>query len=424
MANILKVLQERGFVENMTSEDLYEKVETPLRVYVGFDPTADSLHVGNLVAIMGLAWFQRMGHIPVAIVGGATGMVGDPSGKSTERPILDEKAIEKNLLGIKKNLEKILDFNHPTAKPMILNNYDWFQKFSFLDFLRDVGKFFRVGPMLAKESVRNRLASEEGMSFTEFSYQLLQGYDFLHLYESFDVTVQMGGSDQWGNITAGTELIRKIRGETAYGLTFPLLTRSDGKKFGKTEKGTVWLSPDRLSPYEFYQYFMSVSDADVVMLMRVLTFMEIDEIHTYERAIKDGSCIPNAAQKKLAEEVTRIVHGEEALQTAMRVTNGIKPGSQAELNSEVLEEISKDMPNEVLSMSEVEGKAFVDVAVKCGLVASKGEARRLIRNRGAYLNNKRVLNEDFVLTKEDFIDGRLLLLASGKKKKILVHIKL
>lgn len=420
--NVIELLKERGFIEDMTSEDISKIVDTPVKVYVGFDPTADSLHVGNLVAIMGLAWFQRLGHSPVAIIGGATGMVGDPSGKNSERQLLDHDIIQQNLNGIRKNLEKVLDFDESNCRAIILNNYNWFKEFGFIQFLRDIGKHFRVGPMLAKESVRSRLNSEEGMSFTEFSYQLLQGYDFLHLFDEHGVTFQMGGSDQWGNITAGTELIRKVRGKTCYGVTFPLLTRSDGKKFGKSEEGTIWLSPERLSPFEFYQYFIRMPDADVIKMMCLLTFMDMREIRQYENAMREEGYVPNTSQKRLAEEVTRIVHGEEGMKTAIRVTDGVKPGSETELDGDMLEGLSKDMPNANLSLNEVEGCKYIDVAVKAGLLSSKSEGRRLIRNGGAYLNNVKVDDEDLTLSKGHFIEGRLLLLGSGKKKKVIVRL--
>ncbi len=328
MANVVSTLKERGFIEALTSDDIYRLTERPTRIYCGFDPTADSLHLGNLVAIIGLAWFQKFGHTPIAIVGGATGMIGDPSGKNTARQLLDETTLEANLKGIKKNLESILDIHHPTAKPIILNNFDWYKDFSFIRFLREIGSLFRVGSMLSKESVKLRLQSEEGMSFTEFSYQILQGYDFLYLSQNYEVEIQLGGSDQWGNITSGTELIRKVNAKSAYGMTFPLLTRSDGQKFGKSEQGAIWLSPEKLSPYEFYQYLVRSADADVIKLMRMLTFMEMQEIRYYEKQMQDHQYIPRTAQKRLAEEVTRIVHGTEALKKAIRVTEGISPGSR------------------------------------------------------------------------------------------------
>ena len=307
MRNVIELLEERGFIEALTNEDLRKQVENPLKVYCGFDPSGDSLHLGNMVAMMGLAWFQRCGHTPVALVGGATGMIGDPSGKSVERQLLDELTIQKNLIGIQANLEHLLDARAEGCKPIFVNNYDWFKEFSLIDFLRDVGKHFRMSVMLSKDSVRSRMESEEGMSFTEFCYQMLQGYDFYHLNKEHAVSVQMGGSDQWGNIIAGIDLIRKKGGKSAYGLTFPLLTRSDGQKFGKSEKGAIWLSPEKLSPYEFYQYIVRVSDEDVIKLMRLLTFMEMSEIHSYASKMKELDYVPNTAQKKLASEITRIV---------------------------------------------------------------------------------------------------------------------
>lgn len=423
MSNVIETLQERGFIEAMTSDELYQITQNPIKVYCGFDPTADSLHVGNLVAIMGLAWFQRFGHTPVAIMGGATGMIGDPSGKAAERQLLDEQTIENNLKGIKRNLETILDFDHANAKPIFLNNFDWFKNFSFIQFLRDVGKLFRLGPMLAKDSVRSRLNSEEGMSFTEFSYQILQGYDFLHLFDNHAVTLQLGGADQWGNITAGTELIRKVRGKSAYGITFPLLTRSDGQKFGKSEKGAIWLSPEKLSSYEFYQYFVRIADEDVIKLMRMLTFMEMGEIRRYEQMMLQTDYVPRTAQKRLAEEVTRLVHGKEGVEIAIKVTEAAAPGQQTKLDVKTLESIAADMPNCTLESSQVVSQKFVDLLVNIGLQPSKGEAKRLIRNGGVYLNNEKIEDENFVITQEHLIEGRLMLVAAGKKNKMLIRIK-
>lgn len=423
MPNVIEVLEERKFFDAITSEETRKLVDKPVKIYCGFDPTSDSLHLGNMVAIMGLAWFQRFGHTPVAIVGGATGMIGDPSGKSSERQLLDENTIERNLQGIQKNLETILQSQDGASRLIILNNYDWFKKYSFIDFLRDVGKYFRVGPMLAKESVKARMTSEEGMSFTEFSYQLLQGYDFLYLFDHYGVNFQIGGSDQWGNITAGTELIRKVRGQSAFGITLPLLTRTDGQKFGKSEKGAIWLSPEKLSPYEFYQYLVRVADGDVINLMRMLTFMEMDEIRHMEQKMKAPDYLPNTAQKKLAEEVTRLVHGDGGLQKALKVTLGASPGSETELKAEVLEEISKDMPNYTVSLSQVLDAKLVDLLTELGLQPSKGEARRLIRNGGVYLNNEKITDENYQILEKVLVEGRLLLLALGKKNKVLIRIQ-
>jgi tyrosyl-tRNA synthetase len=422
MKNIIETLEERGFIEALTSEEIRRLTQQSINVYCGFDPTADSLHLGNLVGMMGLAWFQRFGHRPYAIVGGATGMIGDPSGKNSERQLLDEKTIESNLIGITKNLSAILDFSHPTASAQIINNFDWFKDFSFIQFLRDVGKLFRLGPMLAKDSVKARLQSEEGMSFTEFSYQVLQGYDFLHLYQNHQVVLQLGGSDQWGNITAGIELIRKELGKSSYGITFPLITRSDGQKFGKSEQGAIWLSSDKLSVYEFYQYLVRVEDADVIKLMRMLTFMEMEEIRRYERLMGESDYIPRTAQKRLAEEVTRIVHGENGLQTAMRVTQGVAPGSEATLNPEILESLAGDMPSKEIDRESLLGKKLVDLLTEVGLQSSKGEAKRLIRNGGVYLNNEKIIDENYVITPNALIDNRLILLSAGKKNKVLVRV--
>jgi len=420
MPNVIEVLKERGFIEGISSDELLKMVEKPIKVYCGFDPTADSLHLGNLVAIIGLAWFQRFGHTAVAIVGGATGMIGDPSGKSVERQLLTEEIIQNNLQGIRQNLLAVLD--QGKNPPIILNNLDWFKDFGFIPFLRDIGKYFRVGPMLTKESVKARLNSEEGISYTEFSYQVLQGYDFLHLFDKHGVILQLGGGEQWGNITAGTELIRKVLGKTAYGLTFPLLTKSDGQKFGKSEKGAVWLSPEKLSPYEFYQYLFRTADADLIMLMRMLTFMEMEEIRDYERMMGAPGYVPNTAQKRLAEEVTRIVHGEEALKIAQKVTQAAKPGSEASLDATVLENLSKDMPSVEMQEGEVVNCKLVDLLAKAGLQPSKSEARRMIKNGGVYLNNIQINDLEFQIKGSDLIENRILLLAVGKKNKMILRI--
>ncbi len=416
MENVIDVLQERGFIEALSNVDMRQYLTKPATIYCGFDPTADGLHVGNLVPIMGLAWFQRFGHTPIAIVGGATGMIGDPSGKAAERQLLDEQTIASNLKGIERDLRALLDFRpEHKAQARILNNYDWFKNYSFIDVLRDIGKLFRLGPMLAKDSVRSRMNSEEGMSFTEFSYQLLQGYDFLHLFEKHNVSIQLGGSDQWGNIMAGIDLIRKVHAKSAYGITFPLLTRSDGQKFGKSEKGAIWLSAEKLSPYEFYQYFVRVEDADVINLMRMLTFMDMSAIKQYEKEMLQPHYVPRTAQKKLAEEITSLVHGSEVLQTAIRVTQGIAPGAQAALDCNLLEELAAHMPSCDLAMEQVVGIKLVDILVSSGLQSSKGEAKRLIRNGGVYLNDAKIEDENYTILQETLIENKFLLLSTGKK---------
>ncbi len=408
MKNVIETLAARGFIDQMTSYELKQHVLQPIRVYVGFDPTADSLHLGNLVGIMGLAWFQKFGHTAVPLLGGATGLIGDPSGKSLERPLLDEKTLVYNVDKLETFFQTIL----PQCK--VVNNQQWIGQFSLIDFLRDVGKHFRIGPMLAKESVRARVQSEEGMSFTEFTYQTLQGYDFYYLNKHQGVTLQMGGSDQWGNITAGIELNRKLGGTPIYGLTFPLLTRSDGKKFGKSEEGAIWLSKEKLSPYQLYQYLFRVPDADVIRLLKMLTFLDLAEIAEIEKQMHT----PNSAQKRLAEEVVRFVHGEEGVQSAIQETNAIKPGSDTELSADVL----KNLPHTTLARGDVVGQKFSDLVTHLGMTPSKSEAARLIKNGGAYLNNARINDVAFIIAETDLIDDTYLLLSTGKKNKNLIKI--
>lgn len=423
MSNVIECLKERGLVDALTSEELIKRVEQPIKLYCGFDPTADSLHIGNLVGIVVLKWFQKFGHTPVVILGGATGRIGDPSGKSVERPLLDSSTIVYNTTRIRRHFEAILDFFHSKARPMVFNNDEWYSDFRLIDFLRDVGKHFRLGTMLAKESVKSRLNSDEGISFTEFTYQLLQSYDFYHLYAEHGVILQIGGSDQWGNITEGVELTRRLGKETVFGLTFPLLTRSDGKKFGKSESGAIWLAADRCSPYEFYQYFFRMPDADVIKMMRVLTFMDLAEIREYEAKMQGHDYAPNTAQRRLAEEMTRLVHGDEGLAKALKVTEGAAPGAETELDPEILRAIAKDMPSSELPLSDILEQKFVDVAVKIGFLSSKGEVIRLIQGGGAYLNNQRIDDPNFRLSLTSLIGGEFLLFGSGKKKKMLVRVK-
>lgn len=418
MDNVFSTLKARGFMDAVTSHDLIN--EKKIKIYVGFDPTADSLHVGNLMAMMLLAWFQRFGHEVVAVVGGATGMIGDPSGRSSERNLLDNEALAKNIIGIKKSLSTVLKFE---GKSSLLNNYDWFKDFQFIDFLRDVGRHFRVGTMLAKDSVKARMTSEEGMSFTEFSYQLLQAYDFYYLHQHHGVTLQGGGSDQWGNIVAGTELIRKMGRNNAYGITYPLLTRSDGKKFGKSEEGAVWLNDDKLSPYDFYQYFMRIPDNDVIKLFKFLTFVPLEEISAIEEEMKKTSYVPNTAQKRLAAEITKLVHGEVGLKKATEISQAASPGAKTTLNSQTLDQLAHELPTHTLTLAEVMGSKIIDLMVRSEAISSKGEARRLVANGGAYLNNQKIDDEDRKIEKGDLIDSTYLLLGVGKKKKVVIRIK-
>lgn len=423
MSNIISCLKERGLIDALTNEELITCVDKPIKLYCGFDPTADSLHIGNLVGIIILRWFQKFGHTPIVVLGGATGRIGDPSGKSVERPLLDSATIVYNTTRIRRHFEAILDFFHPQARPIIVNNDDWFSDFRLIEFLRDVGKHFRLSGMLAKESVKSRLNSEEGISFTEFTYQILQSYDFYYLFANHGVTLQIGGSDQWGNITEGVDLIRRMGKSGAYGLTFPLLTRSDGKKFGKSESGAIWLAADRCSPYDFYQYFYRMPDADVIKMMKVLTFMDLREIDEIDLQMREKNYIPNTAQKRLAEEMTRLVHGDDGLETARKVTQTAAPGTEASLDPESLRLIAKDMPYKAVSLSSVLDQKFVDLCVQVGFLSSKGESVRLIENNGAYLNNKRVDDVNMRITKACLIGGEFLMLGSGKKKKMLLKVE-
>ncbi|CAN0890825.1 Tyrosine--tRNA ligase, chloroplastic/mitochondrial [Linum grandiflorum] len=418
-------------MESLTSDNLRSVSSTPnsspLRVYCGFDPTAESLHLGNLLGIIVLSWFHRCGHNVVALVGGATARIGDPSGKSIERPELDVEALERNILGIENTVTRIINSSNLSSF-VVMNNYDWWKEFRLLDFLKQVGRYARVGTMIGKESVKKRLDSEQGMSYTEFTYQLLQGYDFLYLFKNHGVNVQIGGSDQWGNITAGTDLIRKIlqppEGGGGFGLTFPLLLKSDGTKFGKSEDGAIWLSPAMLSPYKFYQHLFSVPDSDVIKFLKMLTFLDMAAIEELEGQMqRPGSgYLPNTAQKLLAEEVTRFVHGEDGLQEAMKATEALRPGAETKLDWKTIEAIAEDVPSCLMAYDQVVEMSVVDLSVSSGLLESKSAARRLMKQGGIYLNNNRVDHESRKIEADDVVDGKLLLLSAGKKNKVVVRI--
>jgi len=423
--NVLNILRERGLLDACTSEgSLSEATQKPVRVYCGFDPTADSLHLGNLLGIVVLSWFQRCGHTPVVLLGGATGSIGDPSGKSVERPLLETKIIQSNTLKIGQNLEEVLGRESKYPPPLVMNNLDWFADMSFLDFLRNVGRYARVGTMITRDSVKTRLDSESGMSFTEFSYQLLQGYDFMHLFQNHEVTVQIGGSDQWGNIVAGSDLIRRtVAKDSVFGLTFPLLLKADGKKFGKSEDGAIWLSSERLSPFKFYQYLLNTKDEDVLRLMKMLTFLPLNEIETYSKLMNSKNYVQNSAQVRLAEEVTRFVHGEVGLQKAITATKGLLPGSDTELDIDVLESLIDVVPTAICARTDIIGIPIVDVAVKVGLRKSKAEVRRMIDGGGVRINNKKVLDVSTCISPEELIAGRMLLISMGKKNKFLIQVQ-
>lgn len=420
MTTLLQTLSARHLLEASSSPELERHLEAPRTVYAGFDPTARSLQIGNFVTIMTLRHFQMQGHSPIAIVGGATGMIGDPSGKSTERPLLSRDDIAANMAGIKENLSRFLDFDDPKAPARIMNNADWFEGVSYIDFLRDVGKHFRMGAMLGKDSVKSRLSSEAGMSYTEFSYQLLQAYDFLVLHDRHACTIQLGGSDQWGNITAGIDLIRRLRGSEAFALTFPLACDSAGRKFGKSAGNAIYLNPEMTSYYDFFQYFMRVEDADVIRLLHIFTFLPLDEIAALEKTLTTDPDrrIP---QHRLAEEVTRLVHGNAGLAAADKATQVLFGGDVEGLRADELLRVLGDVKSATVPAIEMMDQSVVDVAVRCGFLASKGEARRLIDNGGFYLNNIKVTDVARRITPADLIDNAVLLLRSGKKNYFLLH---
>ncbi len=416
-SNIIDELQWRGLVHQMTDAQLARHLATPRTVYAGFDPTADSLHVGSFIPLMTLRRFQQAGHRPIVLVGGATGMIGDPSGKREERVLLSEERLRHNVEGIARQLRRFVDFDGPNGA-LLVNNYDWMNRFTFLEFLRDVGKHFPVNVMLAKDSVRTRLEqSDSGLSYTEFSYMLLQAYDFVHLHREFDCTVQLGGSDQWGNITAGIDLARRLDSVQLYGITGPLLTRSDGAKMGKTERGAIWLDPAKTSPYAFYQYWINVADDDVGRCLRYLTELDHDTITSLDAA-REAAPHERQSQRRLAEELTRMVHGPEGLEAAQRATQIFFGAEIDQATDEELQEIFADVPSKELprGVLEADGLPLIEALVQAGLVKSKGEARRTIEQGGAYVNNRRRTDLDARLTPSDLAGESTLVLRKGKKK--------
>ncbi|MFZ4098749.1 MAG: tyrosine--tRNA ligase [Chlamydiia bacterium] len=421
MFDVLQVLRERDLLEASSDEELSKVIQTPVAVYCGIDPTADSMHLGHLLFVVVLRWWQLAGHRPVIIVGGATGRVGDPGGKSVERPVLGLDVIRHNVACLEAQLKRLMPAQGALVPVVITNNADWFEPMGVLDFLRDVGKYFRIGQMIAKESVRTRLQSEEGISYTEFSYQILQAYDFLYLLRHFDVQVQIGGSDQWGNITAGIDLVRRLEAKEVYGVTFPLLLRSDGKKFGKSEDGAVWLDTDKVSPYQFYQYLLRVPDADVVLMLKRLTFLPLPEVEAISLAMGRSDYVPFSAQKVLAEEITRFVHGEAGLVQAQLVTSQAAPGGETQLDEATLEVLAENLGVLRREEKELVGCKVGALLVDLKLASSKGEARRLILNGGVSLNNQKVEDAESILKLEDFVAGRFALFAVGKRKKAVVE---
>ena len=425
MSDILSDLTWRGLVHQATDErHLSQWLQTGSRtLYVGFDPTADTLHVGSLLPLLMLRRFQQAGHRPIALVGGATGMIGDPSGKSEERNLLSVDTLRANVAGLERQMRQFLDFDCGANSAVLVNNFDWMQRFSYLDFLRDVGKNFPVNVMLAKDSVKARLErTDSGISYTEFSYMLLQAYDFVSLSEQYHCELQVGGSDQWGNITAGIDLARRMRGVQLYGLTCPLLTKSDGSKMGKTEKGAIWLSAARTSPYLFYQYWINVADDDAGKCLRFLTELPHEEIDSLDASRQQEPHL-RLSQKRLAEALTRLVHGDNGLATAQRATEVFFGAEIENLNDAQLVEIFADVPSQQLPRERLSGEGIplIDALVEAGLAASKGEARRAIQQGGAYVNNRRKTELETRLTTADLASETVIVLRSGKKRYALLR---
>ncbi|MEM7186799.1 MAG: tyrosine--tRNA ligase [Bacteroidota bacterium] len=425
--NFVKELQWRGMVHDVMPETEEHLMEQMRSAYIGFDPTADSLHIGNLVPIMLLAFFQRSGHRPVALVGGATGMIGDPSGRSTERNLLDEDTLRYNQECVRKQLSQFLDFSSGKSnEAMMVNNYDWMKDMSFLDFIRDVGKHITVNYMMAKDSVKNRIGGEgqDGMSFTEFTYQLVQGYDFYHLYQHQDCTLQMGGSDQWGNITTGTELIRRMGGGKGYALTCPLITKSDGSKFGKSQGGNVWLDAKRTSPYKFYQYWLNSSDEDAEKYIKIFTFLDQPTIESLVAEHKEAPHM-RLLQKRLAKEVTCTVHDEAAYEKAVQASNMLFGKSTSEdlkgLDTETFLDVFEGVPQAEVAASEIENGMDIIAALaeKSGFLKSNGEARRALKENSISVNKEKV-GADRSVTSSDLINGQFVLLQRGKKNYVIL----
>ena len=412
---LIEELEWRGLVNQVTHPELGDRLEQErFTFYCGFDPTAESLHIGNLVPIMGMMHLQRRGHRPLVLVGGGTGLIGDPSGKTEERKLQTRENLERHLAGIRTQLGRLLAFEGDNAATLV-NNADWLGELRLLDFLRDIGKHFSVNVMLAKESVRARLEDRDhGISYTEFTYSLLQAYDFLHLHDSFGCRLQVGGSDQWGNIVAGMDLTRRLRQSETFGLTFPLVTKSDGAKFGKSEQGNVWLDPARTSPYKFYQFWINQADADVPRLLRYFTFLPQEEIAGLEQELA-AAPEKRAAHRRLAEEVTAMIHGQDQLANAAKASQAMFGGELSGLDDATLEDIFSEMPSTRFPREALaSGKPVLDVLVESGVFASKGEARRTIKSGGVYLNNERIA-EDARLSEASLCSERIAVVRKGKK---------
>jgi tyrosyl-tRNA synthetase len=421
---LIDELKARGLVEALTDPEIEKGLEKPLTVYCGFDPSARSLQAGNLVSIMVLKRFQEAGHKVIALVGGATGLIGDPSGKSAERNMLTLEQVAENKRGIRENLSRILDFEGPNAAVMV-DNYDWYKSTSAIEFLRDIAINFRVPQMLAKESVKKRLEASDGaLTFTEFSYQILQGNDFLHLFDNYGCQLEVGGADQWGNITAGTDLVHRMRGKTAYGLTFPLLLDSAGRKFGKSEGNALFMNGEMTPVFDWYQYFLRAADEDAIRYLKVFSMKSLEEIAELEAQMKaqPEARIP---QKALADELTLLVHGEEGLKKAQAATaalfGGGAGGSGAKTAAE-LEQIFANVPSAELAREDVIGKNVFAVAAAAGMFKSNGEARRMAQQGGLSLNDTKV-DEKRLFAAEDIVEGKVAVLRSGKRNHFLLKVK-
>ena len=413
----------RGLVYDATDGLREVLARERLTGYIGFDPTASSLHVGNLVVMMALAHMQRCGHSPIAVVGGGTGLIGDPSGKGAERVLLTAEHVEENVASIRSQLERFLDFGNSANPARLVNNAEWLTKLGAVEFMRDVGKHFTVNAMLAKESVKRRIESDDGISYTEFSYALMQAYDFLVLFDRFNCTLQMGGSDQWGNITAGMDLIRRVRGGKAHGLVLPLITTVSGTKFGKTEAGTVWLDPTRTSPFKFYQFWLNADDKDAIIYLKFFTFLDAQAIDELARATS-ASPEHRDAQRTLAREVTRLVHGQEHVERAERASSVLFGEDLNTLPVEDVLAVFEDAPSIELAADEFTGVglALVDLLVRLQLAPSKSEARRLIQSGGVYVNNRREADLQTRLTHAGALGGRLFVVRKGRRQQVLVKL--
>ncbi|CAM5221880.1 Tyrosine--tRNA ligase OS=Ureibacillus acetophenoni OX=614649 GN=tyrS PE=3 SV=1 [Ureibacillus acetophenoni] len=419
MANaLIEDLQWRGLLYQQTNAEGMEKLldDEKVSLYVGVDPTADSMHIGHIVPLLTLRRFQQAGHRPILLVGGATGMIGDPSGRSEERNLLTQEQIARNVAGLKAQMERIFDFGEDGNGAQLVNNFDWVGKMSVIDFLRDYGKLINVNYMLAKDTIASRL--DTGISFTEFSYTLIQGLDFNHLYDHYDVRIQVGGSDQWGNITTGLEVIRKTHDENAkaFGITIPLVTKADGTKFGKTAGGAVWLDPEKTTPYEFYQFWINSADADVIKYLKIFTFLSREEIEALEVSVQEEPHL-RKAQKTLAEEMTRLIHGEEALETAKRITDALFSGDLKALSASEMKNAFKDVPSSELPK---EDKNIVDVLVEANISSSKRQAREDVTNGAISINGEKVTDLDYVVDSKDRLEDEFAIIRRGKKKYHMV----